>query len=178
MSFSRLLQNAPFYSPAAFSPSRRQQRQDGSSPSASSSSLPAFDRRRRTKASRPLVDPYAALPAPEFDNFVDDVSSRIVNALTYEPNRDRRVRRGYADDDEYWMEMGGKPGEFVGNLTQDLESEHVEETLQDAQAEPEDEEERSQEDQAIDAETGREVPAQQELNSERHLYDDEPSAIP
>lgn len=104
MSFSRLLQNAPYYSPAAFSPNRRRQ-QEGPS---------ALARARRARAARPLVDPYATLTAPEFDNFVDDVSSRIVSALTYEPNKDRRIRRGYADDEEYWMEMGGRPGEFVG----------------------------------------------------------------
>lgn len=120
-SFSRLLQNAPYYSPAAFTPGGRKRRAG-----------PASEPERARRA-RPLVDPYATLTAPEFDNFVDNVSSRIVNALTYEPNRDRRIRRGYADDEEYWMEMGGKPGEFVGN---EMETETLEEENVDVQ-EPE-----------------------------------------
>jgi hypothetical protein len=108
MSFSNLLQNAPYYSPAAFTPTRRKH----DAGPASSSAMQ--DRAKRIKAPKPLVDPYASLSADAFDSFVDGVSNRIVDALTYEPNRDRRIRRGYADDEEYWLEMGGKPGEFLG----------------------------------------------------------------
>lgn len=142
MSFSRLLQNAPYYSPAAFSPSRKRQlEQDGPS----SSTASALAKARRTRAARPLVDPYAALPAPEFDSFVDKVSSRIVNALTYEPNKDRRIRRGYADDEEYWMEMGGKPGQFVGNQSEEaLEGDDTPAEAEELEVEAEETEQRQE----------------------------------
>jgi hypothetical protein len=122
-SFSRLLQNAPYYSPAAFTPDGRKRRQGPSSEP------------ERARRSRPLVDPYTTLTAPQFDNFVDNVSSRIVDALTYEPNRDRRIRRGYADDEEYWMEMGGKPGEFVGNEVEIEELDKEDSSVQEPDAE-------------------------------------------
>ena len=177
MSFSRLLQNAPYYSPAAFSPSRKRQLQDVDGPSSSTAS--ALAKARRTRAARPLVDPYAALPAPEFDSFVDDVSSRIVNALTYEPNKDRRIRRGYADDEEYWLEMGGKPGEFVGNQTQEVtEGEDsavvVEELDAEAEAaEPETEqaEDAMSEDVLDDIEAGETLPVEEDNLEEADTAD-------
>lgn len=106
MSFSRLLQNAPYYSPAAFSPSRKRQQHPDSN-------TPFGNALQRRKVTRPLVDPYATFTSREFDTFVDDVSTRIRDALTYEPNKDRRIRRGYADDEEYWDKTGGQPGHFL-----------------------------------------------------------------
>lgn len=161
MSFSRLLQNAPFYSPARASPSRKRE----AGPSS------ALERVKRARGARPLVDPYAALPAPEFDTFVDDVSSRIVNALTYEPNKDRRIRRGYADDEEYWMEMGGKPGEFVGNLTQEVQHgdavEAVPEELDAEEVDAEDVEDAMSEDVVDDIEAGESLPVDKDIQEEQ-----------
>lgn len=100
MSFSHLLARAPYYSPAKFQASKR--------PAPS-------EVERRAYAPAPLVNPFETLSAPQFDTFVEDVSSRILGALSYDRERDGgKRRRGYLDDEEYWFEMGGRPGEFLG----------------------------------------------------------------
>jgi hypothetical protein len=111
MSFSHLLAKAPYYSPARFQRSKR--------PAPS-------EVERRAYAPAPLVNPFETLSAPQFDNFVDDVSSRITGALSYDRERDGKRRRGYLDDEEYWLEMGGKPGEFLGQKVSSHAEEQVE----------------------------------------------------
>ena len=98
-SFSHLLRSAPFYSPAKYTSPGQTQRQE----------------RRLHATQRPLINPYATLTADDFDTFVDDVSNRIAGALSYDREAElASKRRGYAGDDEYWLELGGKPGEFLG----------------------------------------------------------------
>lgn len=100
MSFSHLLARAPYYSPARFERPKR--------PAPS-------EVERRAYAPAPLVNPFETLSAPQFDSFVDDVSSRIAGALSYDRERENgKRRRGYANDDEYWLGMGGRPGDFLG----------------------------------------------------------------
>ena len=64
------------------------------------------------------MNPYEALSASDFDSFVDSVSGKITSALTYDARAHTSKARGYLDDEEYWMEMGGRPGEFLGGQMQ------------------------------------------------------------
>ena len=103
--FSHLLRDAPYFSPAAFeSPSSRIKR------------APA--NRTYTK---PLINPYKSLSADAFDSFVEDVSGQIRDALAYDPvEAERKKHRGYEGDDEFWLDMGGLPGQFsLSSLTHD-----------------------------------------------------------
>ena len=111
MSFSQLLQTAPFYSPAKYQAPRR-------TGPFEPASLERLLQARRIPG-RPLVNPYDTLSADDFDSFVSSVSGKIRDTLTFDQRQeDAKNRRGYLDDDEYWMEMGGKPGQFLGGLLQ------------------------------------------------------------
>lgn len=145
MSFSHLLARAPYYSPAkagksgghagsaaAVTPSQLDTDGQGVTitrpqPAPLSSLLQAH-----RLPGRPLINPYEAFSADDFDAFVDDISSRIQSTLSYDARREAsRKGRGYLDDEEYWNEMGGRPGEFAFAQVATEEAEQVQHAIRD-----------------------------------------------
>lgn len=129
MAFSHLLQKAPYYNPAGLSTPNSRSTPRAAAPGSTTASrygagvTSTVKRAPRTS----LVDPYASLSARDFDTFVDDVSSKIKDALSYDAHAEARVRRGYEEDEEYWLEMGGRPGQFLnGALEKEVEQGTVE----------------------------------------------------